>query len=1110
MKQNDIIRLYQNDLNVLSVVSCLKTNKKDIIIKGLSGDLSVIVPVAISKNDNKNHCFILENKKSAMVFYSSLSRLVKKEKIYFFPYSHRKAYGGGGDVNNANVVFRTEAIEAIARKTKEKKYLITYPEGLFEKTTNTKTKNKLSLIIKKGQDLDYTFLTNHLNEQSFKHVDFVKEPGQYSLRGNVVDVFSFTNKQPIRLEFNENKIIKIKLFNIESQLTIEERKEIKILANIEKQAQNTPFVSLFSLLNKNWLLWFENISLSANIIEKKYNEALEVYTSLKKTSNVLISKSPKNLFCSKVLFIKEIKTFQKIEFGKSFNKKGVFFKFNSSPQPSFNKNLSLLVENIKSLEEKNYTILISFQSEEQNNRLNTYFDSISYESFYTPIMIALGSGFIDHNNKRAVYTDHQIFNRYYKHTKQPIVVRKQKNPIKKRSELTVGDYLVHIDHGIGRFVGLDKILVNKTKQEVLRVIYKNNDFLYINVNSLHKISKYSGVNTSPALHSLGTQEWEKKKKKIKSKLINITEGLTKLYAKRRNKLGFSFEKDSFMQVELESSFIYQDTPDQLKATIDVKKDMEKKHPMDRLICGDVGFGKTEIAIRAAFKAVASNKQVLILVPTTILALQHYKTFKKRLKDFPVEIDYLSRFRSKKNANEIIKKCENGKVDIIIGTHLVVNNKIKYKNLGLLIVDEEQKFGVSLKEKIKKRKNNLDTLTLTATPIPRTLHFSLIGVRDISIIKTPPTNRQAVYTETISFNKETIRDIIKNELIRFGQVFFVHNRIKDIYEVGNIIQKLVPSARIAVAHGQQKGNNLEKTMLKFIEGFFDVLVSTNIIESGLDIPNANTIIINQAHMFGLSDLHQMRGRVGRSNKKAFCYLITPTLLSLSSDAKRRLIALEEFSMLGDGLNIALKDLDIRGAGNLLGGEQSGFINDLGFETYHKILDEALLELNQPKTKEQSKNLSVFKENNTCFVDVDTEVYIPKNYITNSNERLKMYAFLEKNTEKGLFSKTKKTFKDRFGKIPKNLKNLFLVMEIKKLGSLMAIDKITNKNNKLTLSFNKKSKQNERKNITIQEIFNFTKREEKNITLKETKKQLIVTFKLIFGLKESLVLLKKIKK
>ena len=750
MKENDIISLYQNDLNVLSVVSCLKTNKKDIIIKGLSGDLSIITPVAISKNDNKNHCFILENKKSAMVFYSSLSRLVKKEKIYFFPYSHRKAYGGGDDVNNANVVFRTEAIEAIARKTKEKKYLITYPEGLFEKTTNTKTKNKLSLIIKKGQDLDYTFLTNHLNEQSFKHVDFVKEPGQYSLRGNVVDVFSFTNKQPIRLEFNENKIIKIKLFNIESQLTIEERKEIKILANIEKQAQNTPFVSLFSLLNKNWLLWFENISLSANIIEKKYNEALEIYTSLKKTSNVLISKSPKNLFCSKTLFIKEIKAFQKIEFGKSFNKKGIFFKFNSSPQPSFNKNLSLLVENIKSLEEKNYTVLISFQSEEQNNRLNTYFDSIGYESFYTPIMIALGSGFIDHNNKRAVYTDHQIFNRYYKHTKQPIVVRKQKNPIKKRSELTVGDYLVHIDHGIGRFVGLDKILVNKTKQEVLRVVYKNNDFLYINVNSLHKISKYSGVNTSPALHSLGTQEWEKKKKKIKSKLINITEELTKLYAKRRNKLGFSFEKDSFMQVELESSFIYQDTPDQLKATIDVKKDMEKKHPMDRLVCGDVGFGKTEIAIRAAFRAILNRKFVLVLAPTTILAQQLEASFKDRLKSFGAHVNSVSRFKTKKGVQKIKDDWSAGKIDVLVGTHTVLYDDIYLNNIGLIIVDEEHRFGVKQKEKIRAIKHTIDVLSLSATPIPRTLNLALAGVREISTLNTPPKSRLSIETQISYF------------------------------------------------------------------------------------------------------------------------------------------------------------------------------------------------------------------------------------------------------------------------------------------------------------------------------------------------------------------------
>lgn len=1109
MKNNDLLNLYKNDLGVLAVSSYLNQGNKNISIKGLFGDLNIITALAITKNDKKNHCFILEDKKSALIFYSSLSRLLKKEKIFFFPYSYRKAYDDEF-INNANVVFRTEAIEAITNPTNEKIYLITYSEGLFEKTTNIQTKNKLSLLIKKGETLEYSFLVNYLEEQSFELVDFVKEPGQYSVRGNIIDVFSFTNKEPIRIEYEENKIIRIKLFNVVSQLTVEEKQKVKILTNTEKNHLESSFVSLFSILDHRWVFWFENLSLSANIIDDKFKEASLIYSDLQKKSKIIISQKPSVLFLSKKDFIDEIKSFKRVEFGGNINSKNKMFNFSSSAQPSFNKNLSLLVDNIRSFEEKKYRILISFQSEEQVTRLRLYFESINYISSHSSIMVPLGSGFVDHDNKRVVYTDHEIFNRYYKHTKQPTIIKKQKNPIKDRTELKVGDFIVHIDHGIGRFVGLDKIKINKTIQEVLRVVYKNNDTVYININSLHKISKYSGSNSSPSLHSLGTQEWEKKKTKIKSKLVDIAEDLIDLYAKRRKNLGFRFEKDSFMQIELESSFMYQDTLDQTKATVEIKKDMEKSFPMDRLICGDVGFGKTEVAIRAAFKAVANNKQVLVLVPTTILALQHYKTFKKRLELFPVTIEYLSRFRSTAEKKNVIKDCLNGKVDILIGTHIIVNDKIKYKDLGLLIVDEEQKFGVSLKEKIKKQKNNLDTLTLTATPIPRTLHFSLIGVRDISIIKTAPTNRQPVHTEIINFNKEKIRDIIKNELMRFGQVFFVHNRVKDIYEVSNIIQQLVPNAKVGVAYGQQKGDELEKTMLRFIEGYFDVLVSTNIIESGLDIPNANTIIINKAHMFGLSDLHQMRGRVGRSNKKAFCYLVTPGVLTLSSDAKRRLIALEEFSMLGDGINIALKDLDIRGAGNLLGGEQSGFINDLGFETYHKILDEALVEIEPKTTKQQTTNIMAFSKVNSCLVDVDTEVYIPKDYIINSNERLKMYDFIEKNTGNNLFSETIDIIKDRFGKIPKNLKNLFVVMEIKNIGTHMEIDKITSKQNRLTIMFNQTKQTHTTKNESVQKIFNFAKKENKNVSMKETKKQLIITFKDVFGLNASLGLLKKLKK
>ena len=790
--------------------------------------------------------------------------------------------------------------------------------------------------------------------------------------------------------------------------------------------------------------------------------------------------------------------------GKS-NKKKESLKINyqSSPQPSFNKNLSLLVEDLKTHQDNKYSINIAFQSEEQSRRLSSYFDSVGFSIGYRKIISKLSEGFVDHENKLVFYTDHEIFNRYFKHTHIPKISKKQKNPIKDRSELKTGDYVVHIDHGIGRFVGLEKMKSRELEHEVLRLVYKNNDVVFINVNSLHKIAKYSGSGEAPVLNSLNNQDWVKKKKKIKTKIVDMANDLIKLYLKRREVKGYVFEKDSYLQIELESSFVYQDTPDQIKTTEDVKKDMEGDFPMDRLVCGDVGFGKTEIAIRAAFKAVCSNKQVLILVPTTILAFQHYKTFKKRLENFPVNIDYLSRFRSTKDKNGVIKNLKDGKIDIIIGTHSVLSKKIEFKKLGLLIVDEEQKFGVALKEKIKKQKLNLDCLTLTATPIPRTLHFSLIGVRDISIIRTAPTNRQPVHTEVLTFDENEIRDIINNEMSRFGQVFFVHNRVENIYEIANIVQKLVPNAKVAVAHGQQKGDLLEKTILDFVDGRFDVLVSTNIIESGLDIPNANTIIINQAHMFGLSDLHQMRGRVGRSNRKAFCRLLVPKLSNLNVDAKKRLFALEEFSNLGDGLNIALKDLDIRGAGNLLGGEQSGFINDLGFETYNKILDEALNEITLPKEKKTIKEFI----GGSCLVDPEEKAFIPKDFIFNSDERLKVYGFVEEKSKTGEFDKIISVLEDRFGKIPTELFCLIDVMKIKQLASKIGVDKILIRRLRVTFVFFNNEKNTNNKQEAVLSLLNKLNSSGHKTDIKEKKTQLSVICNSLGSVAETLVFLKK---
>ena len=1108
MSISEITSKYKDDLKVLEVSSRINNNKHGVFFSGLSGNLDVILPLSVSQKDKSSHCFILSDKEKALVFYSNLCNFLNKNKVYFFPFSFLSPYDEDL-LNNANVVMRTEAIQAVVSRKKEKIYIVTYPEGLFEKFPSEKFQNKLSLSIERTQKLNIKSFRNTLLDRGFSLEDFIAQPGDLAIRGNIIDVFSFSYKNPIRIEMDGDFVEKIKVFDVESQLTKKEVESVVVVSNLQSNEESKEYLSLFGFFDSNWCVWSDGVSLSANIINENYLKSIGLFKKSQKKSNVLLKLPPEKIFLDKDSFLNEIHSFKVIETQNKTIKTSKKIHFNSTPQPSFNKNLSLLADDLKDLEEKGYTLNISFQSEEQILRLTSYFESIGLTTKIKMLTTKLSEGFVDHENKVVFYTDHQIFNRYYKHSFQPKVVKKQKNPINDRSELNTGDYVVHIDHGVGRFVGLEKIKSKEIEYEVLRVVYKNNDVVYINVNSLHKIARYSGADSTPKLNNLSSNDWDKKKKKIKSRLVDIAEDLINLYLKRREVVGFSFQKDSYLQIELESSFVYQDTPDQLKTTEDVKKDMEGSFPMDRLVCGDVGFGKTEIAVRAAFKAVCSNKQVLILVPTTILAFQHFKTFKKRLQNFPVSVDYLSRFRTSKDKKRIVDELVSGSIDILIGTHSVLSNKVKFKDLGLLIVDEEQKFGVTLKEKIKKRKLNLDCLTLTATPIPRTLHFSLIGVRDISIIRTAPPNRQPVHTEVIQFNENEIRDTITNEMSRFGQTFFVHNRVENIYEIANIIQKLVPNAKVAVAHGQQKGDMLEKTVLNFIDGRFDVLVSTNIIESGLDIPNANTIIINQAHMFGLSDLHQMRGRVGRSNRKAFCHLLVPRLSNLNPDAKKRLIALEEFSNLGDGLNIALKDLDIRGAGNLLGGEQSGFINDLGFDTYNKILDEALKEVDKPTDFKQNK-LNKVINNHSCLVDVYEKAFIPKDYISNSNERLKVYGFLEEKSKLGLYKEILSNLKDRFGVLPDQVLKLVGVMKIKKIGSYFGLDKIIIKKNKVKFLYFNNSNKSSLEQEGFLSILNYLNKFGFKTSVVEKKDQLIINALGPSSINKTLDFLKKIKK
>jgi transcription-repair coupling factor (superfamily II helicase) len=815
--------------------------------------------------------------------------------------------------------------------------------------------------------------------------------------------------------------------------------------------------SFFEFLPSNTKIWIKDIGLTRDVIEKSFEKASASFDDIiKQTFNTNVLYEPGALFQTGSSFEKMLAQFQVVEFGHRFSpEKGRIYHFSISPQPSFHKNFDKIVENLKSNEEQGFRNVIVADSYHQLEQLRSIFDETNPGLQYEEICMSLSKGFVDKENKIACYTDHQLFDRYHRYKVKEKYSKSKALTLKELKTLSPGDYVTHIDHGIGRFAGLVKIDNHGNKQEVLRLIYRDNDLLYVSVNALHKIAKYTGKDAAPpTLNKLGSPEWENKKKRVKRKVKDIAKDLISLYARRKAAPEFQFTEDSYLQVELESSFIYEDTPDQARATEDVKKDMQAAHPMDRLVCGDVGFGKTEVAIRAAFKAVTDGKQVAVLVPTTILALQHYHTFSERLEKFPVDIEYLNRFKSAKAVKSILERVKAGKVDILIGTHRIVNKDVVFKDLGLLIIDEEQKFGVSVKEKLKKMRVNVDVLTLTATPIPRTLHFSLMGARDLSIIATPPPNRQPVTTEIHVFNKEIIRDAIRYEMRRGGQVFFVHNRVNDIEQIGNTIHKLVPDARIGIAHGQMEGRKLEKVMMRFIEGTYDVLLSTNIIESGLDIPNANTIIINQAHMFGLSDLHQMRGRVGRSNKKAFCYLLAPPAIHLTAEARKRLRTLEEFTELGDGLKVAMRDLDIRGAGNMLGAEQSGFINDLGFETYHKILDEAVQELKEEEFKELFKGDTAFKPEllvKDCTIETDFEVLIPEDYVSNISERLQLYNELDNIESEDELNKYLETVRDRFGPLPGPVLDLVKLVRLRWMAKKLGFENLTIRNGVLKGQF-----------------------------------------------------------
>ena len=1016
------------------------------IVKGITGSALSFHIASAFKNLDYPFLLICEDKEEAAYYANDLETLINKNDVLFYPGSYRRPYQIE-ETNNANILLRSEVLNRINSR-KKPALIVTYPQAVFEKVVTKSTLNQSTLKISVGDMLSVDFVNEVLFEYHFKRVDFVTSPGEFSLRGGILDVFSFANEKPYRIEFFGDEVDTIREFDVDTQLSSEQVKKISIIPNMANKTVTESRQSFFKFLTPKSKILIKNKGLLLGKLDQLFSKAEEYYQNL--DSEIRFQK-PEDLFCNRALIENELTNYS-ISLFKTDDSNYLTNQYHTSPQPAFNKQFDLLIEQLNSFHDKGYINLIACVSEQQAKRFEDIFDDIEEEVQYTCIVLSLYQGFIDHDLKLVCFTDHQIFDRYHKFHIKDGFNKKQAITLKELNTLEIGDFVTHIDHGIGKFGGLQKIDVEGQKQEAIKLVYGERDILYLSIHSLHKITKFNGKDGKvPKVYKLGSKAWKTLKQKTKTKVKQIAFNLIKLYAKRKTKLGFQYSPDSYLQHELEASFIYEDTPDQITATADVKADMESERPMDRLICGDVGFGKTEVAIRAAFKAVDNSKQVAILVPTTILAYQHYKTFSQRLNDLPVNIDYLNRFRSAKDKKNIIEKLEKGQLDIVIGTHQIVNKNVKFNDLGLLIVDEEQKFGVSVKDKLKTLKENVDVLTLTATPIPRTLQFSLMAARDLSVITTPPPNRYPIESKVIRFSETLIRDAVSYEIQRGGQIFFIHNRIDTIKEVAGLIQRLVPDAKIKIGHGQMDGKNLEEVMLAFMNGEFDVLVSTTIIESGLDVPNANTIFINNANNFGLSDLHQMRGRVGRSNKKAFCYFITPEHSLMTQEARKRISALEQYTELGSGFNIAMKDLEIRGAGDLLGGEQSGFISDIGFDTYQKILNEAIEELKEKEFKDlyQEDENKVFVKDIT--IDTDIPILFPDDYINNIKERLHLYTKLNRIKEEKDLVIFEKELIDRFGKLPKPAEDLLNSLKLKWYATTLGFEKLILKQQQLICYF-----------------------------------------------------------
>lgn len=1108
MNFSSLLQAYIDDDQLVGLASQLKLeNGQRFQLKNLAGSSPALAVWSVRKNTQLPQLIICNDKEQAAYFMNDLEEFVDREKVLFYPGSYRRPYQIE-ETDNANIRLRAEVLNRLTQGNKPF-LLVSYPDALFEKVITRKELKSHTIGIKNGDKLSLDFLNESMQAFHFERVDFVAEPGQFAIRGGIIDIFSFSHESPYRIDLFGDEVENIRSFDVVTQRSIETHSRIQIVPNIEIKHENEHRISFFDYLPDKVQVWFQSFDIAKDRLNKHYEKAEQLYSE---QSEQIRHLHPSELFIDSKGLEAGIQRFNTVAFGMgnaSIAKAEI--KFNTEVQPAFNKHFNLLSDTLNKYTEKGYTNILLCNNEKQKLRFDSIFQDIGVSVKFHGIVSQLHEGFIDHEKKLLVFTDHQIFERYQKFRLKDGYKKKEALDLKELSSLQPGDYVTHIDHGVGKFAGLQKIDVNGKKQEAMKLVYRDNDVLYISIHSLHKISKYSGKEGfEPKTNKLGSGAWAKTKQKTKKRIREIAYDLIGLYAKRKAAKGFAFAPDSYLQHELEASFIYEDTPDQEKATEAVKRDMEADYPMDRLICGDVGFGKTEIAIRAAFKAVADGKQVAILVPTTILAMQHYNTFKSRLGDLACEVDYINRFKTKKQTDDVLKRLKEGKLDIIIGTHKLVGKGVEFKDLGLLIIDEEQKFGVAVKDKLKTLKVNLDTLTLSATPIPRTLQFSLLGARDLSVINTPPPNRFPVETHVRPFNEEVIRDAVSYELQRGGQVFVVNNRVENIQEVAGMIQRLVPDAKVAIGHGQMEGRKLEAIMLDFMAGEYDVLVATTIIESGLDVPNANTIIINNAHHFGMSDLHQMRGRVGRSNKKAFAFLLAPDYASLTEDARKRLMALEQYSELGSGFNISMKDLEIRGAGDMLGGEQSGFINEMGFDTYQKILAETIDELKENdfselfKDEAKTKNPFLSKD---LQLDTDLEILIPDNYVNAITERLQLYQELNSVKDDQGLAEFELSMIDRFGPLPDEVEELMNSIRLKWLAMELGFEKMILKNQRLICYF----PQNQEKYFMSEafgKVLEFVKIEPNRCKLKDKGDKLILSMSKVPNVREGIKLLQKL--